>query len=140
MMGGWIDLVHRSRTAIRASTSPTCRRTFPSSPQRERPPVAWRWYQNGYDLEPTDTGPASPRTSAYVSHHNGAQYFGYIANNPVEQMNLRGEGDFFADIANGALPDDWRASSTIRGGYYNLELSASRPPSSRTRTTRTPRA
>jgi phospholipase C len=82
-------------------------------------PVQWRWYQNGYDQEPTDEGrPASHEN--YVSHHNGAQYFGYIANNPAEQANLRGEGDFFSDMAKNALP---RASGVfyIRGGYYNLK-------------------
>ena len=56
----------------------------------------------------------------YVSHHNGAQYFGYIANNPAEQTNLRGEGDFFADIAKNALPPTGGVFY-IRGGYYNLK-------------------
>jgi phospholipase C len=81
-------------------------------------PVQWRWYQNGYDREPTDEGgPASHQN--YVSHHNGAQYFGYIANNPAEQANLRGEGDFFSDMARNVLP---RSGGVfyIRGGYYNL--------------------
>jgi phospholipase C len=81
-------------------------------------PVEWRWYQNGYDQEPTDSGgPASHEN--YVSHHNGAQYFGYIANNPAEQANMRGEGDFFSDMAKNALP---RSGGVfyIRGGYYNL--------------------
>ena len=81
-------------------------------------PVQWRWYQNGYDLEPTDvSGVASHKD--YVSHHNGPQYFGYISNNPAEQVNMRGEGDFFADIASGALPTTGGVF-TIRGGYYNL--------------------
>jgi phospholipase C len=81
-------------------------------------PVQWRWYQNGYDQEPMDEGgPASHRN--YVSHHNGAQYFGYLANNPAEQANLRGEGDFFFDMARNVLP---RSGGLfyIRGGYYNL--------------------
>ncbi len=81
-------------------------------------PVQWRWYQNGYDREPTDLGGAATHEN-YVSHHNGPQYFGYIANNPAEQTNLRGEGDFFADMAKNALP---RTGGVfyIRGGYYNL--------------------
>jgi phospholipase C len=45
-------------------------------------PVQWRWYQNGYDHEPTDAGSEASHQN-YVSHHNGAQYFGYIANNPA---------------------------------------------------------
>src|SRR5208282_1568015 len=53
------------------------------------------------------------------SHHNGPQYFGYIANNSAEETNLRGEGDFFADMAKNALP---RTGGVfyVRGGYYNL--------------------
>ena len=46
-------------------------------------PVQWRWYQNGYDREPTDSSGAATHEN-YVSHHNGPQYFGYIANNPAE--------------------------------------------------------
>jgi phospholipase C len=81
-------------------------------------PVQWRWYQNGYDQEPTDAGGAASHEN-YVSHHNGPQYFGYIANNSAEQTNLRGEGDFFADMMRNALP---RTGGVfyIRGGYYNL--------------------
>ncbi len=81
-------------------------------------PVQWRWYQNGYDREPTDGGGVASHIG-YVSHHNGPQYFGYIANNPAEQANLRGEGDFFADIAKGALPTTGGVFY-VRGGYYNL--------------------
>lgn len=81
-------------------------------------PVQWRWYQNGYDQEPTDKGgPASHEN--YVSHHNGPQYFGYIANNPAEETNLRGEGDFFADLGKNALPRNGGVFY-LRGGYYNL--------------------
>ena len=60
-----------------------------------------------------------PSHSNYVSHHNGAQYFGYLANNPAEERNLRGENDFFTDMAKNALP---RTGGVfyIRGGYYNL--------------------
>jgi phospholipase C len=81
-------------------------------------PVQWRWYQNGYDHEPTDGGGVASHVGS-VSHHNGPQYFGYLANNPSEQANLRGEGDFFADIAKGALPTTGGVFY-IRGGYYNL--------------------
>ena len=81
-------------------------------------PVQWRWYQNGYDQEPTDLSGAATHEN-YVSHHNGPQYFGYIANNPAEETNLRGEGDFFADMAKNALPRTGGVF-TIRGGYYNL--------------------
>ena len=99
-----------------------------------QPPVQWRWYQNGYDHEPTDPGSEASHEN-YVSHHNGAQYFGYIANNPTEQTNLRGEGDFFSDMAKNVLPHAGGVFY-IRGGYYNLKYPASLP-SSRIRTTPT---
>jgi phospholipase C len=82
-------------------------------------PVQWRWYQNGYSQEPTDAGRAASHEN-YVSHHNGPQYFGYISNNPAEQANLRGEGDFFADLANNALPLSGGVFY-LRGGFYNLD-------------------
>ena len=59
----------------------------------------WRWYENGYDLEPTDTNGVASHAN-WVTHHEGPSYFGYIANNVNEKPNLRGEGDFFTDIAN----------------------------------------
>ncbi len=91
---------------------------IPFIADRHGQPVAWRWYEDGYDHEPTD--PESNATHQnYVSHHNGAQYFGYIANNPEEQRNLRGEGDFFADIANGNLPVGGGVFY-IRGGFDDI--------------------
>ena len=82
-------------------------------------PVNWRWYQEGYDLEPTDTNGTASH-DAYVSHHNGAQYFGYVANTPqVSNASLRGLGDFFADAANNALPKG--GVFYIRGGYTNQQ-------------------
>jgi len=82
-------------------------------------PVNWRWYQEGYDLEPTDSNGVASH-NAYVSHHNGAQYFGYIANTPqVSNASLRGLGDFFTDIANNALPQG--GVFYIRGGYTNQQ-------------------
>jgi len=82
-------------------------------------PVNWRWYQEGYDLEPTDSNGVASH-NAYVSHHNGAQYFGYIANTPqVSNASLRGLGDFFTDIANNALPKG--GVFYVRGGYTNQQ-------------------
>ena len=99
--------------------------------------MAWRWYQNGYDLEPTDAAGVASHIG-YVSHHNGPQYFGYLSNNPVEQTNLRGEGDFFADIAKGALPTSGGVFY-LRGGYYNLALPETDGGHPEPRTIRTPR-
>ena len=81
-------------------------------------PVTWRWYQEGYDREPTDTKPAASHDS-YVSHHNGPQYFGYLADNPAYRDNLKGLGDFYADMARGELPVDGGVFY-IRGGFTNL--------------------
>ncbi|MDF5711763.1 MAG: alkaline phosphatase family protein [Nostoc sp. S4] len=81
-------------------------------------PVNWRWYQEGYDLEPTDTNKVASH-NAYVTHHNGAQYFGYIANTPEVSKNLRGLNDFFADVTKNALPKS--GVFYIRGGYTNQQ-------------------
>ena len=82
---------------------PDIQQDIPFIQSLNQPQVAWRWYQNGYDAEPNDSAFALPHTN-YVSHHNGAQYFGYLANNPAERGNYRGENDFFTDMANNALP------------------------------------
>ncbi len=117
MMGGWIGwFTGQDRNP--AFDLPDVQKDIPFIAGLAGQPVQWRWYQNGYDLEPTDAdGVASHK--AYVSHHNGAQYFGYIANNPAEQANLKGLGDFFSDIAKGALPKTGGVF-TLRGGFYNL--------------------
>ncbi|MEH2196473.1 MAG: alkaline phosphatase family protein [Nostoc sp.] len=81
-------------------------------------PVNWRWYQEGYNLEPTDSNGIASH-NAYVTHHNGAQYFGYVANTPQVSKNLRGLNDFFSDIANNTLPKS--GVFYIRGGYTNQQ-------------------
>ncbi len=87
-------------------------------------PVSWRWYQEGYDHEPTD--PAGNTThDSYVSHHQGPQYFGYLANNPDMNKNMKGLGDFFSDIAGGKLPSDGGVFY-IRGGFS--AVSGEQPP------------
>ena len=83
-------------------------------------PVQWRWYQNGYDHEPTDAGgEASPSrtTSAITTARNISAISPTIR---PKQTNLRGEGDFFSDMAKNVLP---RTGGVfyIRGGYYNLK-------------------
>ena len=78
--------------------------------------VSWRWYQNGYDHEPTDPTPVATHAN-WVSHHEGPGYFGYIYDNVNEQPNLKGEGDFFTDIASGNIP---QGVVYVRGGYQNI--------------------
>ncbi|HXN46535.1 MAG TPA: alkaline phosphatase family protein [Bryobacteraceae bacterium] len=91
-------------------------------------PVNWAWYQDGYDHEPTD--PAGPATNLhYIAHHNGPQYFGYEANNPVEtKAHLKGLGDFYTAIKASALPGDGGVFY-VRGGYGNLDGLTPRSPS-----------
>ena len=87
-------------------------------------PVTWRWYQEGYDHEPTDPAGAASH-DLYVSHHQGPQYFGYLANNPAFAGNLRGLGDFFSDLEAGDLPVGGGVFY-LRGGFGNLSGQA--PP------------
>ena len=79
-------------------------------------PVNWRWYQEGYDLESTDCNGVVSH-NYYVSHHQGPQYFGYLANTPPLRPHLRGMTDFFTDVTNNALPKG--GVFYIRGGYTN---------------------
>jgi len=84
--------------------------------QLGRPPVAWRWYEDGYGVEYTDSGGVASHR-AYISHHAGPQYFGYLADNPAFYDNLQGETQFFADVAAKSLPKG--GVFYIRGGYLN---------------------
>ena len=80
--------------------------------------VNWGWYQQGYEHEINDAqGKASHE--GYVAHHNGPQYFGYVANNPLATAHLHGLSKFFDDIAARRLP----ASGVfyVRGGYGNID-------------------
>ena len=91
---------------------------IPFLASRGTAPLAWGWYQNGYDREPSDTG-ATASHDNYVAHHQGPQYFGYLANNPAEAKNMHGEGDLFADIAHHALPQAGGVFY-VRGGFGNI--------------------
>ncbi len=79
-------------------------------------PVNWRWYQEGYGLELTDSNGTASHAS-YVSHHHGPQYFGYLANTPPLRPNFRGLTGFFTDMASNSLPKG--GVFYIRGGYTN---------------------
>jgi len=94
-----------------------------------KPPVAWAWYQEGYDLEPTDPGVATHAT--YIAHHDAPQYFGYEANNPVETANhMKGLQDFFNAISIANLPGTGTGGVYyVRGGYGNNDGLVPRSPS-----------
>ena len=94
------------------------------------PAVNWGWYQQGFNAndaadpyEPPGT-PTSPTStpgpnSGYVLHHNGPQYFGYLADNPqVLNGNLHGAKDFFNAVEGRTLPRDGGVFY-LRGGYDN---------------------
>jgi len=93
-------------------------------------PVPWAWYEEGYDLEPIDTGGVASH-SGYVAHHDAPQYFGYEANNPNETAaHMKGLGDFFTALNATALPGTGTGGVYyVRGGYGNLDGLIPRSPS-----------
>jgi len=95
--------------------TPDIQQDIPYIQKLDTKPVHWRWYQEGYDLESSDTTTASHLS--YVSHHQGPQYFGYLANTPPLRPNFRGMTDFFTDMTNNVLPHG--GVFYIRGGYKN---------------------
>lgn len=88
---------------------------------RRGSPVGFGWYQEAYDDQPVgDDGPtdAAGTHAAYITHHNGPQYFGYIANNPAMRRDLHGLDGFFHDLKVHALPESGGVIY-VKGGYRN---------------------
>lgn len=83
--------------------------------------LPWGWYEEGYDHEPSDKAdaPADGSHSSYIGHHNGPQYFGYVANNPQMTAHLHGLGDFFSDITANKLATTGGVYY-VRGGFQNI--------------------
>ncbi len=85
--------------------------------------VPWGWYEEGYGPEPGDdtSGPAtaSGMHASYVTHHNGPQYFGYLANNPREAANLHGLDDLRQALDRRSLPKTGGVFY-VKGGYRNI--------------------
>jgi phospholipase C len=79
--------------------------------------LPWGWYEEGYDHEPNEKGAATH--TGYIGHHNGPQYFGYVANNPRMTAHLHGLGDFFADISADKLSPTGGVYY-VRGGFQNI--------------------
>ena len=90
-------------------------------------PVNWGWFQEGYDHEITDPG-NTVTNSDYIAHHNGPQYFGYVANNQAEsKAHLAGLTDFYKlMLGGGNFPS---GVAYVRGGYGNLDGLVPRSPS-----------
>ena len=93
--------------------------------------VNWGWYQQGFNAADTPdpfvrqgTGTPNPSNdpglfTGYILHHNGPQYFGYLADNSdVLKNNLHGAKDFFDAVENHTLPATGGVFY-LRGGYNN---------------------
>jgi phospholipase C len=95
---------------------------IPYISSRHRSPVVFGWYQEGYGSGHVDMddGPedASGLHAAYVTHHNGPQYFGYIANNPQMRQQLHGLHAFFDALKQKTLPQDGGVFF-VKGGFQN---------------------
>ncbi len=85
--------------------------------KKNLPPVGFGWYQEGYDQEPNSPSPQASLED-YVTHHNGPQYFGYVANSSA-RGELHGLGDFSKAVNRGKLPDQGGVFY-VKGGYLNL--------------------
>jgi len=102
---------------------------IPFIASHDRETVPFGWYEEGYGKEPTDgdsgadddDGPldAFGLHASYVTHHNGPQYFGYVANNPKIRAQLHGLQDFFTALEQKTLP---KAGGVffVKGGFQNL--------------------
>ena len=85
-------------------------------------PQPWGWYEEGYDVADGDNnGPldAAGRHASYVTHHNGPQYFGYVANNPKMTAHLFGLRAFFDALRTHSLPRNGYVAY-VKGGYRNI--------------------
>lgn len=90
--------------------------------QKGRASVPWGWFEEGFDKEPTDVQSSDPldaqgHHASYVTHHNGPQYFGYLANNAQMSRNLHGLHDLFDALKNKTLPN--QGVFYVKGGYLN---------------------
>lgn len=88
----------------------------------DRRKVAWRWFEEGFSSLPAsnDLGPkdADGVHASYITHHNGPQYFGYIANNPKMTADMGGLRAFFSAVRGGSLPSEGGVFY-VKGGYRN---------------------
>jgi phospholipase C len=94
--------------------------------------LGWGWYQEGYGSDPKPTGGPDPVDAegmhfSYVTHHNGPQYFGYLANNPKMSSSMHGLTDFLTTIKNNALPKPGGLFFLKGGGHNFLGLSPADP-------------
>jgi len=98
---------------------------IPFITSHDKQDVAFGWYEEGYGKEPTDTDDDDDPVDAYglhasyVTHHNGPQYFGYVANNPKIRAQLHSLQDFFTALDDKTLPKEGGVFF-VKGGFRNL--------------------
>jgi phospholipase C len=87
--------------------------------------VGWGWFQEGFNgatpIDEDDTGghlDADGNPSSYNTHHNGPQYFGYIANNPKMSAHMHGIKAFFSAVSDGTLSPGG-GLYYVKGGMQN---------------------
>ncbi len=99
------------------------RHDIPFISRRQQAPVGFGWYEEGYGSGKVDMddGPedASGLHAAYITHHNGPQYFGYIANNPRMRRQLHGLHPFFDALKQKTLPEQGGVFF-VKGGFQNI--------------------
>ncbi|MHB8302488.1 MAG: phospholipase C [Acidobacteriaceae bacterium] len=91
-------------------------------------PVPFGWFQEGYGGPPIGNGkghgPAEDPIDAegmhasYVTHHNGPQYFGYVANNDKLRAEMHGLQNFFDAVNGNKLPAEGGVFF-VKGGFRN---------------------
>lgn len=92
--------------------------------------IPFGWFQEGYDAESLATQAETPDNdddpvdanglhASYITHHNGPQYFGYIANNPKMREEIHGMADFFRALDSHSLPSQG-GMFFVKGGRLNL--------------------
>ncbi|HET7102184.1 MAG TPA: alkaline phosphatase family protein [Terriglobia bacterium] len=99
------------------------RHDVPFISNRQQPAVGFGWYEEGYGSGNVDMddGPkdAFGLHAAYVTHHNGPQYFGYISNNPQMRRQLHPLHAFFDALKQKTLPKQGGVFF-VKGGYKNI--------------------
>lgn len=97
-------------------------------PKHNPATIPFAWFQEGYDAESSPTEPgdndddpvdANGLHASYITHHNGPQYFGYIANNPKMRDEMHGMADFFRALAAHSLPSQG-GMFFVKGGRSNI--------------------
>ncbi len=96
---------------------PDIQKDIPYIQDLGRGPVNWRWYQEGYDLESTDTNGSGFSRSPTSATTRDRSISATWPNTPPLRPNFRGLTDFFTDMAHHALPKG--GVFYIRGGYTN---------------------